>query len=195
MVFKKTKTVPFSNKDVYGKQFRPGIKLVFPVVAKMLFDDKINSSGGINADKSDNIDKTELFSYIYYLWYYNKSNIYPFTKMHDGKHKASGDLFYNYVNRIIINDDLYNVTQTKIITQIDVSGLIYFINKTINENYGKILIPIIDHLQKLLKEETQKSVNSVGIKTGNSNNNMLYQAKLLNEINSDNADIKIKFFK
>lgn len=195
MVFQKTKTVPFSNKDVYGKQFRPGIKLVFPIVAKMLFDDKINSSGGINADKSDNIDKTELFSYIYYLWYYNKSNIFPFTKMHDGKDKASGDLFYNYVQKTIKNDDLYNVTQTKNITQIDVSGLIYFINKTINENYGKILIPVIDHLQKLLREETQKSVNSVSIKTGITNKDMLYQAKLLNEKNEDNSDIKIKFFK
>lgn len=194
MVFQKTKTVPFSNKDVFGKQFRTGIKLVFPVVAKMLFDDKINVTGGINADKSDGISRDELWNLIYYFWVYNKSNIFPFTVMHDEKGKASGDLFYNAVKQIVDDKPEFNVRKTGNVTVLDVSSLIYFINKTVNDNYGKIIIPVVDHLNTLLREETRKSLDGISIKTGESTDNkMLYQAKVLNEMNADNADIKIKF--
>lgn len=188
------KKVAFRNNEVYGKQFRPGIKLVFPIVAKMLFDDKINVSGGINADKSDNINKSELFNYVYYLWYYNKTNIYPFNEMSDEKNHASGTLFYNSIKKIVDNDYQYNVCRNTSVTQISISGLIYFINKIVNENIDRIIIPIIDHLQILLKDETQKSISSISIKTSsNTNNEKIYKAQLLNDKNVNNGDIKIKF--
>lgn len=193
MVFHKTKTVPFSNKNVYGKQFKPGLKLVFPVVAKMLFDNKINITGGINSDNADGISRDELFSYIYYLWVYNKSNISPFTKLHDSRGLASGDLFYNTIKQVITDNPEYNVRKSHDITAIDISGLIYFINKTVNDNYGKIIIPVVDHLNNLLKEESKKSFDGVTIKTGKFSNNMRYQAEVLTDINSNNSDIKIKF--
>lgn len=192
MVFQKTKIVPFSNKNVYGQDFRPGIKLVFPVVAKMLFDDKINLTGGINTDKSDSISLTELWSLIYYFFVYNKSNLDIFRAMHDSKGSASGDLFYNTVKQVISDNSEYNVRKVRDVVPIDVSGLIYFINKTVNDNLGTMIIPIVEHLNKFLSEESKKSLDSISIKTGNTNN-MLYQAQKLNNINSNNSNIKIKF--
>lgn len=186
----KKKTISFSNTNIFGAQFRSGIKLCFSVVAKMLFDDKITISGGIESDKADNITLTELWSYIYYLYYYNSNDIPEFNNMKDDDGNASGELMYNQVRIIVDEEEFFNVRINKDVEIMHTTSLIYFINKMIIDYHDKIIIPVVEHLQNLLKKKNMN--NNLSLKINN-DSNMYYSAKLLNDKNINNANIKIQF--
>lgn len=195
MVFQKTKRVPFSNKEIFGSGFKPTMLFCYNIVAKMLFDQIINISGGIDLDRAGSLTRADCWSYIYYLYTYNNSNLPVFIMMKDEKGKASGELFYNAVKSSINNDDNYNIRNpTRVVTTIDINSLIYFINKIINDNWANISNPIIETLQKLVKKETTPQITNFTIKTRD--NNVKLNSKNVEFISgkdANNANIKVRF--
>jgi len=167
----KPQKISFSNTQIFGETFRTGLTSCSNVVSKMLVDEKINVSGGIDEDKISTITLTEIWSYIYYLWVFNKEIINVFKSMQDERGNAKAELFYSSVWSVIKDDRFYNVRNAdKTVIRLNTDGLVYFVNKMVTENYRTIKNPIAIHLRKLIKNNMPQ-VSTVKVITGRPNVN------------------------
>jgi len=201
-MFKKHK-IAFSEKNIFGKKFKADIETCFCVISKLLFNEKINLDGTIdisfNSYFNNNKKISELWSYIYYLCFYNRSFVPVFKRMMNKYNKKiSAENFYSTV--IIFTRDDIDPENIPIIT-LDARTLIIFINKVI-EQYNKIMInPIFDYLGVLMKKNSilkgtpiGSAFGSIKIETGNNSNNYKKSIKIVtNPSNIKNANVKISF--
>ena len=186
-MFKKSK-LTFKNSAVFEKRFKPFIDTVFCVVSKMMFFDRINVDGTVNPEQAGYLNKYELWSYIYYLFYYNNSTVGEFMEMKDTKTgKANAFKMYTVVKEVVDNQ----FVDGEDIVPFDVNTLIYFIN-IVTQKYGPDLRnPIVDYLQKILaSKEAMTSINKFSIVTGQKDGNIVVVS---NPSNIENANIKIGF--
>lgn len=116
-------------------------------IIKMYVNNRINTDGSLILENSNNLDKKDLWLYVYYLWQHNK-HIDVFELM-THKNKASASLFIKVIRSTLDNnlqnssivDDLYNDYDLII----DKTDLINFII-LIFEKYKNIKIPIIESI-------------------------------------------------
>jgi hypothetical protein len=168
--------VAFSNKDVFGPKFTPDVKSCFCKVSQMLFADKINTDGTLDINKAGLLTKEELWSYVYYLFYYNHSNVPVFKSMSNvesGKAKAS--LFYGAVASIVYGVDEDSQERSKGnaspkkrgVKPFDTTTLIIFVNNILEEFGKQIINPVFDYLQVILRKNIVSRIADITIKTGN----------------------------
>jgi hypothetical protein len=193
------KRVAFSRKEIFGLKFKPTIDICFLAVAKMLFSERINIDGTIDINQSINLKKEELWSYVYYLYFYNHSNVEIFQSMKNKKDgKASAELFYSTVVSFTGSEAENTYTNVNVNSHpaksFDNVTLIIFINNVI-EDYGKVMVnPIFDYLSILMKKNVLTRLSGITIKTGDDNGNNSNKIKIVtNNANVANANVKIKF--
>ena len=131
--------IAFSKKELFGNHFKPGMDSCFCRVSRLVFEGKIMSNGRIDISNIKGLGKDDLWSYIYYLFFYNNTNIPIFTSMvNQNNGKASAPLFYQAV---------FQVENTPL--NADFPTLIVFINDILDK-YGEELVnPIFDYLKVL----------------------------------------------
>jgi len=184
-MFEKQK-VSFKSKDVFETKFQTNIDTCFCVVSKLLFNNIINVDGSIDVEKSVLVKKYELWSYIYFLYYFNNKTIDEFISMTTPRTgKASAVLFYDTVMKTV--DE--KTTQSTVVTPFSINSLIYFINIIIHKYESKLYNPIISYINKLLEKEIIPSLGSIAIKTGNSSGNVKI---VTNQQNVANANVKVR---
>lgn len=189
--------VAFTKKEVFGTKFTPAIDTCFCTVSKMVYNDKINPDGTIDINKNGSLSLKELWSYVYYLHFYNHTNVPVFKSMTNQKNgKANAVLFYTAVTAFVENVD--EDTEEKPAKPFDNTTLIIFINNVIEE-FGKQLVnPIFDYLQVLLKKNVLTRISGITLVTGKDDvgNNATSSAnkiRIVTDPNSvANANVKVK---
>lgn len=183
-MFKKKK-IAFSRRELFGTKFKSSIDNCFCVVSKMLFNDKINLDGTIDITQAVNLKIEELWSYIYYLHFYNHKNVTIFASMTD-ENKASAEKFYSAVISLTAdeNESIYtnSNTNSEPAKSFDVTTLIIFINNVFEEFGQGLVNPIFDYLSILMKKNVLTRLSGITIKTGDNASNKI-------KIVTDNADI------
>lgn len=183
-MFKKQK-LSFKNKDIFGK-FKPTINNCFCIVSKMLFSNKINIDGKI--DFNAQLTKEELWSYIYYLFYNNHTNVQLFKDMKNAKGKANAELFYEAVLSRLENKNseipANGSVALRYAQKLDNATLIFFINTILDELKDELVNPVIDYITILLNKKIIPKLSNISINLGKTNSQI--------SSNSKNSNIKIK---
>ncbi len=158
------KKIAFSDKKVFGYDFKTNIESCFCKTSKMLFSGKINHDGTIDEMRSDSFSKTELWSYIYYLYYYNNSDIEEFIAMKT-KEKADAVKFYNVVASVS-NGQTIDIN-INFIGPLTSKMLITFINRIIT-NYpnDELVNPMFDYLKILSQKHILTKLSGIKLITG-----------------------------
>jgi len=148
--------VAFANKDIFGIKFKPALDACFLVVSKMLFSGKIGMDGFIDVRNGGVLSKTEVWSYIYYLYFHNRANIPEFKAMRNVENgKASEERFYEVVYK---GNKRFNTgIQVK---PLDIMTLIVFVNKVIR-SYEDIVNPVFDYLKVLSEKKNISVLNNI----------------------------------
>jgi hypothetical protein len=139
-------SISFKTVHIFGT-FKAGIKPCFCEVSRMLFDQVMLTNGTINFDHETLVKKHALWSYIYYLYYYNYKRINVFSRMRKynknfKRWQASPLRFYETVIRELTLQDKHEISN---------ENLILFINKLILENKDTMINPIIISLRKIME--------------------------------------------
>lgn len=185
MGFKKSE-LSFRNKTVFEKDFRANIDKTFCVVSKMMFMNRLNVDGSINIDQVGFLKKYELWSYIYYLYYYNNTSLEEFAGMKNRENgKANALLFYKNVSSVVDNQFISNGE----IMPLDVNTLAYFVNLMVRKYGADMRNPVIDYLRHILNspeaiDKIRQFTLSTGMKPGN-------VTIVSNPQDVDKADIKV----
>ena len=180
----KKATLSFKNATVFDKKFKTDIETCSCVVSKMFFAGKLNMDGTINKDNIPALRKYELWSYIYYLFYYNNSSIPEFAEMKaksiGGDLKASAMAFYIVVNSVVERKNAASITVNSIVPTIipfDIQTLAYFIEVMIAKyaeegDHPKLMNPIVDFVKDLIHKSqmvVEDRMSQIVVKTGNNN--------------------------
>ncbi len=153
-----------------------------------MIKDVLNIDGSIDITKTGELKKYELWSYIYYLYYFNNTTLEEFALMkdNDNKGKASAIKFYEVVRNTVNNQF---VPQDKIIP-LDVNTLSYFINILVHKYEENLTNPIVHYLQKLLNRKSDMiKLGKLSISTGNTGKNVEI---VTNSNNVKNSNVRIR---
>lgn len=186
-MFTKSK-LSFKNKAIFEKEFKPTIEKCFCIVSRMLFNNRINVDGSIDIENAGFLKKYQLWSYIYYLYYFNNSSVEEFVRMKNKENnKANASQFYDVVKSIIQNQFI----NSDDIVSFDVNSLVYFINIMIHRYKDNLRNPVIDYLRQILSnKEAVAKLSNFTLVTGENNKNVTL---VTNPQNVQNANIKVKF--
>lgn len=182
------KKLAFNNVLIFEKQFKADFDKSFCVVSKMMIKDVLNIDGSIDIVKTGDLKKYELWSYIYYLYYFNNTTIEEFALMkdNDNKGKASAVKFYEVVRNTVNNQFVPHDS----FIPLDVNTLSYFINILIHKYENNLTNPIVNYLQKILNRKPDMiKLGKLAITTGNSGKNVEF---ITNSNNAKNSNLKIK---
>lgn len=207
--------VTFNTSSVFGKGFVPNRKVIVACVRNMLNTGFIKLDGHISNENLNKIRKSQLWSYIYYLWWYNKDKIDLFDKMSNYKQKktkASSKMFCIQIHEVMKSN---NITISSTLMNTFKKENISFCINNIIVQYKNISIPILEKLYKRLLNATnsefdtlsnrqqvelqtlfeefkkqptlQVRFNDVQMKT-----NEIYNVDMVEKSNSKNADVKVQ---
>ena len=180
----KKATLSFKSATVFDKKFKPDIETCSCVVSKMFFAGKLNMDGTVNKDNVSSLRKYELWSYIYYLFYYNNSSIPEFAEMKaksiGGDLKASAMAFYIVVHNAVERKNSAVITvdsKVPLIIPFDIQTLAYFVELMIAKyavegDHPKLMNPIIDFVRALVHKSqmvVEDRMSQIVVKTGNNN--------------------------
>lgn len=184
------KKISFRTKTVFGYNFKNSIDQCFCVTSKMLFSGKINHDGTIDPAQSDAFKKSELWSYIYYLYYYNNVDIEEFIAMKK-EDKADAVAFYNVI-LAVAKTYASNISKSSLpAPPIDSLSLINFINKIIVVNGEDLVNPIFDYLKVITERKVMDNFKGIKFIMGDKTQN----AQVLRGQAAKNADIKVGIHK
>jgi hypothetical protein len=182
------KKLAFSDKKVFGYNFRTSIEYCFTKTAKMLFAGKVNYDGTIDETKSDTFTLTELWAYIYYLYYYNNSDLDEFKAMKSkDTGKADAINFYNVVASVSTGQPV-DIRLGSHLT-LNSKLLISFINKIILTYNDDLVNPMFDYLKVLSQKHIITKLSGIKLVTGQTNGEFEVVQ------NTKNANIKIELRK
>jgi len=162
--------VSFSNAALFDKKFKSDIETCSCIVGKMFFAKKINIDGSIDVENMVNLRKFELWSYIYYLYYFNNTSIDEFSTMKNPKDgKASAENFYKTVRDVVDNQYVAKVNEGSVkdvVVPLDPRTLSYFINMIVHRYEKDLTNPIIDYVREVVESKYGAKFDSLVIKTG-----------------------------
>lgn len=178
------KKLAFSNRTIFEK-FSPSIDRCFCVVAKMMFANRINIDGSIDMSQAGFLKKNEVWSYIYYLFYYNNTTLEEFATMRDEeKGKASAIRFYEVVKAVVQNQF---IADDKVVP-LDINTLIYFVNAIVHKYGENMKNPVVDYLISVLdKHKGVTHLNKLSVITGTNASVVAEPEKVAN------ANVKVSF--
>ncbi len=191
--------VNFSHAALFDKKFKSDIETCSCVVGRMVFSKKINIDGSIDIDHTVDIRKYELWSYIYYLYYFNNTSIEEFVAMKNTKTgTASAENFYRTVRDVVDNQFVSHINNAsekdEVIVPLDPRTLAYFINLMIHKYEDGLANPIMDYLRDLISQKPKATFDSLLIKTGKTNDNVKITPGIGTNANANavrNANVKI----
>jgi hypothetical protein len=172
------------GKTIFGEHFKSGKQAAIQTAAKMLLSDQLNSDGTINASKAFELTTADLWSYIYYVYVFNKETIPEFESMRGDDGLASAERFYDVVKSILDNTGLRPQYDIK---KIDKDDLIKFVDKIVKREGDKLLNPVVVHYNGMVGTLLEKA--KLVVKTGNVGNNVKI---VTNPDNVAKSDIIIK---
>lgn len=184
------KKISFQSKTVFGYNFKNSIDQCFCVTSKMLFSGKINHDGTIDPAQADAYKKSELWSYIYYLYYYNNVDVQEFAAM-KYEDKADAVAFYNVVMAVAKSYASNISTSALPASPIDSLTLIHFINNIIVVNGEDLVNPIFDYLKVITEKKVLDNFKGVKFVMGDK----IQNAQVLRGQAAKNADIKVGIHK
>lgn len=160
--------VSFQGKQVFGEQFKSGKQAAIQNAAKLLLSDQLNDDGTINENNTAYINESELWSYIFYLYYHNRDRIQEFKIMSNEKGNASAENFYDVVSSVIENTGLKIHYNIRFLTK---NELIKFIKIVIGRHKDDINNPVIDHYNAMLQTDINQYFKNmkVVVRTGREN--------------------------
>jgi hypothetical protein len=166
-MFEKQK-LQFSNKSVFGYAFKNNIDDCFCKTSKMLFAGKINPDGTVDESRADTFKKSELWSYIYYMYYYNNSDLDEFKAMRTKKTgQANAILFYDVVKTVVDRRTVdINSAHEQSVKPLNTLYLIKFINNIIADSGDELVNPVIDYLKMLLSKKALLNLKGIKLVTG-----------------------------
>ena len=142
-----------------GEVIEPDIYKCFYQVSKILLHEKINLDGSINNLRKPILSINELWSYIYYLYFYNKK-----VGVFKGIKEWTGQEIVKLVKKTV-NINNWPTHQAKINEM-----LILFVNMFIIDNTKTIYNPLIVYLNKIIEKNLYLTLKpNIIIKTGNHN--------------------------
>lgn len=170
--------ISFNKKELFGNHFKPGINACFCHLSRLVFEGKIMSNGRIDLSNTKGLGKDDLWSYIYYLFFYNNTNIPVFTSMvNQNNGKASAPLFYQAV---------FQVENTPL--NVDIPTLIMFINDIL-DRYGDLLVnPIFDYLKVIEEKNIASKISGISVVARNSGFEIITDPEKIK-----NANVKVNF--
>lgn len=162
------KEIAFTSHDgkrVFGNKFKSGYKAATEVTAKLLLTDQLNPNGTINADKIGYLTESDVWSYIFYLYHFNKGDLIEFKQMTGEDGLASAERFYDVVKSVAKGDGFrYFEDKTVPIPLLD---LIKFVSKMV-ERYGdRLTNPVMHHYNNFVSAYMQGM--DVVVRTGDPN--------------------------
>lgn len=200
----------FTSTSVFGNGFIPNISSAVCVVGTMLNDNLLKVDGKIAISDLPKIKKYQIWSYIYYLWHYNRNHISVFENMTNFDGKKGIATTQSFLRGIYDVMDNSTAKSNLLISIFSKERLAVTINNILRDN-SDISIPILQKLYKqLLNSGTipglqdmkpqiqvttspnsktpivQIKVDKVQVKT-NDNYNVKYNK------NNSNSDIKVRF--
>lgn len=185
MGFQKKK-LAFRNQAVFDRSFSPAVDSCFCVVARLVFEGRINVDGTINVEQAGYLKKGDVWSYIYYLYTYNHTSVEEFVAMKDEKGKASALRFYEVVKAVVQNQFVPEVA----IVPLDVNTLIYFIN-LMCQRYGENMQnPVATFLQSMTKRPEVVHLSKLSVVTGQEPGAVNV---ITNANKAKNANVKVQF--
>lgn len=184
------KLISFSTKSIFGYTFKNSIDECFCKTSKMLFAGKINPDGTIDPAQSDAFKKSELWSYIYYIYYYNNNDIDEFKAMKSKKDgKADAVAFYNVV--ATIGKHALTSISSKSPETLDTKTLIAFINAVIVNNEEDLVNPIFDYLKVITEKKVLMNLEGIKLVTGKNASTF----EIVHGQAAKNANIKVSLYK
>ena len=188
------KKLSFANKKIFGYSFKNTLDNCFFRVSKMLFSGKIEPNGMIDKSQADAFKLSELWSYIYYLYYYNNSDIEEFKLMKTAKTGlADAVMFYNVV-KTVVNREYYDLISSNDELHIfNPLSLIKFINYIIVAHKDELVNPVFDYLQILINDKILTNMNGIKLVTGKNSSSIFDIVNSKNTKAHNAANIKIGF--
>lgn len=160
------KKIAFNMKEIFGVRFKADNDYAYNVMTKILFNNKAEMNGKIEASQILKFTKAELWAYIYYLYYYNNNKIEEFKQM-QLKGKASAELFYNVVgSNTVHNIKITANTKRGEFPPYTPNTLVEFINLIIDKYGNALSNPIFDYFQILMTEK-KSQLKGVVLNIGN----------------------------
>lgn len=158
----------FQGKQIFGDNFKTGKQVALKNAVKMLLSDRLNEDGTINEKNTLYLFKSELWSYILYLYNNNRYTIHEFQMMSNEKGNASAENFYDVVTSVIENTRLKIHYNIRVLTK---NELIKFIKIIVNKYRDKINNPVIDHYNAMIKSDIEQYFKNlqVIVRTGRDN--------------------------
>ena len=191
--FKKRK-LAFNNVEVFGSAFKNDEEKCFCRVSKMIIYGKIERDGTIkdqlNLPKQYRLSKSDLWTYIYYLYSFNKgpNGIDVFEKMQDTDNKkASAVLFYNVVKSFELQRSYSLQSVASNAEEIPTRILASFINNVIETYDDSLLNPIIDFVTTQKEEVIKSDMKGIKFITGKKTGELSF----VTGANVQNANIKV----
>ena len=172
--------IAFSKKELFGKNFKPGMDACFCRVSRLVFEGKINPNGTIDINKAGQLKKDDLWSYVYYLFFYNNTNIPVFTAMvNQNNGKASAPLFYQAI---------FDSESTSL--NVDITTLILFINETLAKYDDELVNPIFDYLKVIMQKNVINKISGISVFANNNGSKTGFEI-VTNAEKIKNANVKI----
>jgi hypothetical protein len=136
------------GKRVFGNKFQSGFKAATEVTAKLLLTDQLNPDGTINTNNIGYLSDSDIWSYIYYLYHYNKAEIIEFRQMSGEDGLASAERFYDVVKSVVKGQGFKYFDDKTI--PIPVLDLIKFVSKIVEKYGGRLVNPVIRHFNNMV---------------------------------------------
>lgn len=151
----------FANHAIFGPNFKSGQRAAEIVTADLLLKNKLNIDGTINENLIVDIQESELWSYIYYLYSYNNSKINEFMRMKgDDEKKASAEHFYDVVRSVVENTG-YKTQYA--VTKLNNHDLIMFIKKMISKYGSDLYNPVVLRFQEFIDHYYAQFINELDV--------------------------------
>lgn len=192
--------ISFSKQSIFGTSFNPSLKSMNCDVGFLVNNGFIEPTGSISIESVKKINKSQIWNYIFYLWYHNRNNIMLFKEMSTSqgtRTTASPSMFAKHIY------DLFDKTSGDIkkpmMAIFTKQRLVNAIIKVVQENKS-IKIPFLKHLySKLIDTDIPMKPIEIQSKQPNVKINLdqvklitndKYNAKLST---SNNPNVKVQF--
>lgn len=177
--------VTFNTVSVFGKAFVPNRQTAICSIGDMLNSGMLKIDGSIPTTNIGKISKNQIWSYVYYLWSYNRSRLDIFHNMSSYEHrktKASPVKFCEELYYFMKKNDINVSGKLKSIFKKE--NIVFCINKILMK-HPNISIPILQKIYKKILNATNSQTSSLFNR--NSNN---FTSSPTIELKANNIQIK-----
>lgn len=155
------KRISFASHEIFGPNFKSGQRAAEIVTADLLLKNRLNMDGTVNEAMIVDIQESDLWSYIFYLYSYNNSTINEFKQMMDeDEKKASAEHFYDVVRSVVENTGFR--TQYKIV-KLNNHDLILFVKKMVAKYGSELYNPVVLRFQDFIDYYYERILDELDI--------------------------------